>query len=331
MELALGAWSRAASERCGAASGTPRRLPVAPPRPTMPGYFTAAPIALCIVDRQRRFEAVNERMAELAGMPAGELAGRFAASLLADADTILSSCFAKADAGERLRDFTIAWQDRWLELSFSALAENGQVRALCVAAADITRRIRTERRLLRSHRRLLSIATRDHLTGLLNRRGLEMRLRQELRRAGAARSHVAVLLVDIDHFKLYNDHFGHPAGDRCLRVVSAALEQCGLGAAAAVARYGGEEFALVVPDTGPQAAAELADRCRRAITSLAVPHPATDRDRVTISVGGAVLDAGAVAGSISDHATELLRASDESLYRAKRSGRDCISVTSVAR
>ncbi|HET6523565.1 diguanylate cyclase [Sphingopyxis sp.] len=330
MELALGAWSRAASERCGAPTSTPRRLAAGPSRSALPGYFAMAPIALCIIDRQRRFEAVNERMAELAGVAAGQLAGRFAASLLADADTILSSCFAKADAGEQLRNFIIPWQDRWLELSFSVLAENGQVQALCVAAADITRRVHTERRLLRSHRRLLSIATRDHLTGLLNRRGLEMRLRQELRRAGAARSRVAVLLVDIDHFKLYNDHFGHPAGDRCLRVVSAALEQCGLGAAASVARYGGEEFALVVPDASPRAAAELADQCRRAVNSLAVPHPAADREKVTISVGVAVLDLGTVAGSVAAHAAELLRASDESLYRAKRSGRDRVSVASFA-
>ena len=330
MELALGSWARTASKRHGAGTGTSRQPPASSSGPQFPAYFAIAPIALCVIDRQRRFAAANERMAELAGCPADALAGRYAASLLADADTILSSCFAKADAGEQLRDFVVAWRGRRLQLSFSPLVEDGHVDGLCVAAADITRRVRTERRLQRSRRRLLSIAARDHLTGLLNRRGLEMRLRRELRRAGAASASVAVLLVDIDHFKLYNDRFGHPAGDKCLRAVSAALEECSRGTAA-VARYGGEEFALVLPDASPRTAGELADRCRQAVNSLAVPHPATDRGQVTISIGVALIEGNAIAGSIVNHAAELLRASDESLYRAKRLGRDRISIASVTR
>lgn len=219
---------------------------------------------------------------------------------------------------------------RQLQLSISPLVENGQIDGLCVAAADITRRVRTERRLQRSRRRLLSIAARDHLTGLLNRRGLAMGLHRELRCAGAKRASVAVLLIDIDHFKLYNDHFGHPAGDQCLRWVSAALDECS-GGTAFVARYGGEEFALVLPDASPRTALELAVRCRQAVNSLAVPHPATDRGQVSISIGVALLNGNAIDGSIASQATELLRVSDESLYRAKRLGRDRISIASVAR
>lgn len=328
MELALGSWARTASRRKRAGTGASRQPSAGAPGHRFAAYFAMAPIALCVIDRQRRFTVANEQMAELAGYSTGALAGRFAASLIADADTILSSCFAKADAGEQLRDLVVAWRGRQLQLSFSPLVEDGHVDGLCVAAADITRRVRIERRLQQSRRRLLSIAARDHLTGLLNRRGLEMRLRCELRRAGAESASVAVLLVDIDHFKHYNDRFGHPAGDKCLRAVSAALEECS-GGTAAVARYGGEEFALVLPDASPRTAVELADRCRQAVNSLAVPHPAADRGRVTISIGVALLKGNAVDGSIASHATELLRVSDESLYRAKRLGRDRISIASV--
>lgn len=330
MELALGSWARTASKRHGAGNGASRQPSAGASEPRIPSYFAMAPIALCVIDRQRRFTAANDRMAELAGCPAEALAGRFAASLLADADTILSSCFAKVDAGEQLRDFVVVWRGRQLQLSFSPLVEDGRVDGLCVAAADISRRVRTEKRLQRSRRRLLSIAARDHLTGLLNRRGLEMRLHRELRRAGTKRAGVAVLLIDIDHFKRYNDCFGHPAGDECLRAVSAALDECSGGAAAA-ARYGGEEFALVLPDASPRTAGELADRCRQAVNSLALSHPETDRGRVTISIGVALLEGNDVDGSIASYATELLRASDESLYLAKRLGRDRISIASVTR
>lgn len=330
MELALGAWSNAASRRRRPDFGAPQTPPVGQPTEVSSAYFGIAPVALCVIDRQRRFEAVNERMGELLETPAATLSGRFAASVLADADTLLSSIFAKADAGERLRDFEVAWRGRRLQLSFTALVRNARVGALCIAATDITRRVRTEELLLRSRRRLFAIATQDYLTGLLNRRGFETRLRRELRWARATGSRVAVLLVDIDHFKLYNDHFGHPAGDKCLRAVSAALEESSRGIAA-FARYGGEEFALVVSDASPKNAADLADRCRRSVSSLALPHPASALGHVTISVGVAVLDVCAVGGAVAAQAAELLRVSDESLYCAKQSGRDQVSASVACR
>lgn len=299
------------------------------PSPTEASHFARAPVALCVVNRQRRFEAVNMRMAALLGSQPESLVGRFAASAIADADTILSSCFAKADAGKPLADLDIAWEGRRFQLSFSALVENGRVSKLSVAAADISRRVQTEERLIKSRQRLLSLARQDHLTGLFNRRGLEMQLQRELRRASAARGRVALLLVDIDHFKLYNDSFGHSAGDECLRAVAGELNRCGQGVAA-VARYGGEEFALVVPDASSSVAAGLADRCRQAINELRLRHPAAERKQVTISIGVASLEVRGEAGAIGTHALELLRAADESLYRAKRLGRDRISVAAIA-
>ena len=122
---------------------------------------------------------------------------------------------------------------------------------------------------------------------------------------------------------------GDSAGDECLRAVAGELNRCGQGVAA-VARYGDEEFALVVPDASPSVAAGLADRCRQAINALRLQHSAAERKQVTISIGVASLEVRDGAGAIGTQAFELLRAADESLYRAKRLGRDRISVAAIA-
>lgn len=329
MELAL-------AERSALAGGQPKDVAstaegLAEPH-AAPGdaeHFAAAPIALCVIDRQRRFQAVNLRMAELVSSSPEQLAGRFVSSLLADADTVLSAYFAKADAGGALGDLEIAWDGQRFQLSFAPLMDGACVRGLSVAAANISRRVRAEGRLRASRRRLQTIARQDHLTGLLNRRGLRQSLHQILRRGAAAGEQVGVVLVDIDHFKIYNDTFGHPAGDECLKKVAAVLDRVATSEAA-VARYGGEEFALIV--RGNQIAATcLAERCRQAVSDMAVLHPAAERRRVTISAGVAVLDLRATEDPVAILAPELMRSADRALYRAKRLGRDCVAVAAVAR
>ena len=292
------------------------------------GLFMAAPVALCVIDRHRRFQAVNFRMAALASSSPEKLAGRFAASLLADADTVLSTCFAKADAGEALSDLEIEWRGERLQLSFAPLRDGGRVWGLSVAATNISRRVRAEKGLRLSRRRLQAVARQDHLTGLLNRRGLRQSLHETLRCGAAAGEQVAVMLADIDHFKIYNDTFGHPAGDQCLKRVAEALDRVGMGDVS-VARYGGEEFALIV--RGNQvAAARLAERCRQAVSDMAIPHPAAERGQVTISAGVAMLDLRANTDSVADLAAQLMRSADRALYRAKGLGRDCVAIASAA-
>ena len=290
--------------------------------------FATAPIALCVIDRRRRFETVNIRMAALLETQPAELEGRFAASLFTDADTILSAYFAKADAGELLGDLDIAWRGNRFQLSFTALVDDERVCGLSVAATNISRRVRAEESLRLSRRRLQRIARQDHLTGLLNRRGLRQSLHRMLREGRAVGKEVALLLIDIDHFKLYNDTFGHPAGDACLMKIAAALDRVGSGDAA-VARYGGEEFVLIA--NGDRiAAACLAERCRQAISELAISNPAAERGQVTVSVGVAVMDPDADEDSIAAQASILLRAADRALYRAKDRGRDCAAVAPAA-
>ena len=285
--------------------------------------FAAAPVALCVVDRQRRIQAANQRMAELVSSSPENLAGRFAASLLADSDTVLSAYLAKADAREALNDLEIEWRGERFQLSFAPLMVGEDVRGLSVAAVNISRRARAETCLRRSRRRLQIVARQDHLTGLLNRRGLRQSLHETLRRGAAAGEQVAVVLLDIDHFKIYNDTYGHPAGDRCLKRVAEALRRLGTDEIA-VARYGGEEFALVV--RGNQVATVgLAERCRQAVRDLALFHPATKDERVTISAGVAMLELRANKRPVADLASELMRSADRALYRAKGLGRDCVA------
>jgi diguanylate cyclase (GGDEF)-like protein len=156
---------------------------------------------------------------------------------------------------------------------------------------------------------LQKVASTDALTDVANRRTFEETLRREVGRSTRTREPVTLLMIDIDHFKVLNDTFGHPEGDRVLRSVAGALaSEC--REFDVVARYGGEEFAVVAPACGPDDARVLAERLRAAIAGL------DDGPSVTASVGVAIFPEGA------DDEAALLRSADRALYRAKRAGRN---------
>ncbi|MCP2322249.1 diguanylate cyclase (GGDEF)-like protein [Hamadaea flava] len=162
---------------------------------------------------------------------------------------------------------------------------------------------------------LLSIT--DPLTGVANRRRLEEVLTAEWNmgqdRSGAP---VVLAMIDIDHFKLYNDHYGHASGDRCLQRVAHQLTRAA-DTTDLVARYGGEEFAVVMPDTDIATGLRKAERIRNAVMELAEPHTLTAAEIVTVSIGIA-----AVTPAPDNTAEELIEMADVELYRAKRSGRN---------
>jgi diguanylate cyclase (GGDEF)-like protein len=162
----------------------------------------------------------------------------------------------------------------------------------------------------------------DGLTGIANRRHFDVSLERELRRAQRSKGELSLLLMDIDSFKAYNDHFGHQQGDACLIKVAQAFAAILQRPGDLAARYGGEEFAAVLPDTGPLQAQRLAESIRASIASLCIPHaPAALRPYVTMSIGVASFD--------QDRLTEvesLLGAADRALYTAKHAGRDCVMV-----
>ncbi|KAB2969809.1 diguanylate cyclase [Zoogloea sp.] len=157
----------------------------------------------------------------------------------------------------------------------------------------------------------------DGLTGLANRRCFDEALQGELSRACRARRPLALIMIDVDHFKQYNDHYGHLAGDDCLRRVAAVLEAGVHRPGDLSARYGGEEFAVIAASADAAGSAVLAERLRAGIEALAIPHAGAPAGVVTASFGVAVLvpDSNKVAD-------RLIGMADEALYRAKEEGRN---------
>ena len=190
-----------------------------------------------------------------------------------------------------------------------------------VVVSDITRLKRTELELLDATERLRQEATTDALTGLVNRRALDQRLEIEIARSLRANTAISVILLDIDHFKAYNDTYGHLAGDACLKAVSECLGQMFRRPADLVARYGGEEFLVVLPEVDSDGADSLANDYRDVLAALALPHEASSTGRITVSLGIASYTPGETERS----AAELIGRADEALYAAKTAGRDRVS------
>ena len=178
------------------------------------------------------------------------------------------------------------------------------------------------RELAAANAQLAELSRVDGLTGVANRRRLDEALDEELRRAARLRMPLSLLIVDVDHFKAYNDELGHPAGDLCLRRVAESMQGLHTRAGDLVARYGGEEFAVLLPGCGRDAARAAAERVREGVARLAVPHPGSGTSPVvTVSVGGATLLPGNGGG-----AAELMASADQALYRAKRGGRNGVEL-----
>ncbi len=190
----------------------------------------------------------------------------------------------------------------------------------------MTRRLREEkahvreanRALARANRELERLAQVDGLTGIPNRRSFDGALAREWRRAQRSGQPLALIMGDVDHFKLYNDSLGHPAGDECLRRVARALAGQPRRPADLAARYGGEEFAVLLPDTDQAGALHLAERILAITRGLSIPHPASSTGEVvTLSLGVGVL-----IPRPNHDAAALVRLADEALYEAKEGGRD---------
>jgi diguanylate cyclase (GGDEF)-like protein len=175
----------------------------------------------------------------------------------------------------------------------------------------------------RLNRELENIARRDALTGLANRRCFDETLVREWERSQRAARELALLFIDVDHFKRYNDTYGHSAGDACLAEVAGAIARS-LGRPADLAsRYGGEEFVVLLPDTDVAGAREVAERIREDVDALRLAHAASPTaDHVTVSIGlTACIPRTGLAQALVD-------AADSALYAAKHAGRHCI-VTAV--
>lgn len=188
--------------------------------------------------------------------------------------------------------------------------------------ATLRNRVRAHLMLKQQTDLLRLMAFRDGLTGVSNRRYFDDRYNVEWRRAQRAGAALSVIMIDVDHFKLYNDHYGHAEGDKCLRMVASVLDAQLNRPADMLARYGGEEFVCILPDTDSNGAKITAERMRMAVEQVALVHAASlTSSWVTISIGVATME-----GKVSeDVAAILVGKADEQLYIAKRTGRNRIS------
>ena len=195
--------------------------------------------------------------------------------------------------------------------------EDGE-RFCLIEIRDVSGAVGRERQLLEHAESLRARSYVDGLTGIANRRYFDVALERELRRAQRGGGALSLLLMDIDSFKAYNDHFGHLGGDACLATVARALAAMLKRPADVAARYGGEEFAAILPDTTLEQARVHADAIRAHVAALALEHaPKALKPVVTLSIGVASFEQAALAD-----AAALIEAADRALYAAKRAGRD---------
>jgi len=216
---------------------------------------------------------------------------------------------------------------RWRRITERRLTD-GRILSYSI---DVTELVRRERELQRvnaqldaSNARLEAITATDALTGIANRRLFDRRLAEESTRARRHGLPLALLMIDVDHFKRYNDRHGHQAGDDCLRRVAELLVGAvGRRPSDLVARYGGEEFVALLPHTGRDEALSLAERCLRQVETAGLPHGDSPvAPLVTLSIGLAVMEPD---GAVADPAS-LLRAADAALYQAKAGGRHRVAL-----
>lgn len=159
----------------------------------------------------------------------------------------------------------------------------------------------------------------DWLTGISNRRNFERMLAQEWNRAIRTGLPLGLIILDVDHFKRFNDRYGHQAGDGCLMALAHSLTRTARRAGELVARYGGEEFVVLLPNTTVVHALRVASQIQLGVWSLSLPHAGTAPGIVTCSLGVACLTVAELLTS-----DDLVRRADLALYRAKRSGRNCV-------
>ena len=199
---------------------------------------------------------------------------------------------------------------------------DGEQRFCLIEIRDVSGTVEREKRLLDHAESLRARSYVDGLTGIANRRYFDVALDRELLRAQRMKGELSLLLIDIDSFKAYNDHFGHQQGDTCLTTVAQALAAKLKRPADVAARYGGEEFAAVLPDTSLEQARLHANAIREHVAGLALPHaPAAHWPMVTLSIGVASFERERL-----HEVPALIEAADKALYAAKRGGRNRVMV-----
>jgi len=205
---------------------------------------------------------------------------------------------------------------QWMQLEVELLSSLATQLAIAIKQAELYQQLQA------ANLKLERLASLDELTQLANRRRFDQYLEMEWRRQAREQTPLSLILCDIDSFKSYNDTYGHPGGDECLRQVAGAIGNAVNRPADLVARYGGEEFAVILPNTTIQGAVKVAEHIQLKISALQLPHAGSQvSPYVTLSLGVASIVPASESG-----AEILIAAADQALYQAKRLGRDRIQL-----
>ncbi|QCT99077.1 sensor domain-containing diguanylate cyclase [Stutzerimonas degradans] len=240
-----------------------------------------------------------------------------------DREWVVNFCVAQSQSGlDHEADYRALTRDGryvWIRDVVHVLRNAaGEVEALVGFMFDISERKQTEQQLLQLQKQLEELSYQDGLTGVANRRMFDNRFQMEWSNAQRNSLPLSLILLDIDYFKQYNDHYGHVRGDDCLKSVGQALSGAAVRPRDLLARYGGEEFVLLLPETDAQAAAQVAERCRQLIRGQNIQHAHSQvAPLLTISLGVGTLIPGPF-----DQPQAFLERVDRLLYKAKHQGRN---------
>jgi diguanylate cyclase (GGDEF)-like protein/PAS domain S-box-containing protein len=279
------------------------------------------------LDLRRRY--VSPACRELFGLEPDDLLGATTGTMSHPEDTgciaealqsLLSGRVDRATVVSRRRHRDGRWI--WVDTRYRAVKDQqtGAMTGIVATVRDISQRKAVEDRLAEAYRRLEELARQDGLTNLANRRTFDDALAREHGRARRDNRNLSLVMIDVDGFKPFNDRYGHPAGDECLRRISRALAGAACRPGDLAARYGGEEFALLLPDTDEFAAAVIAERIRHAVMRMAIGHEGSELRVITVSAGVATTGRHALDGGPAG----LVQSADQALYRAKRAGRNTV-------
>jgi diguanylate cyclase (GGDEF)-like protein/PAS domain S-box-containing protein len=242
-----------------------------------------------------------------------------------DRDRVVQLCISQSQSGvDHEADYRALRPDGsyvWIRDVVHVMRKDGEIDSLVGFMFDITERKRQENELLRVQRELEILSYQDELTQIPNRRLFEMVFEREWESAHRGARPLSLILVDVDHFKAYNDRLGHQAGDACLRRVTELLSGAAQRPLDLVARYGGEEFVVLLPEANLESAKLVAERCRRVVQDAEIPHPHPELGaHVTVSLGVA-----SIIPRASDDSSAFVNEVDKLLYKAKRSGRNRVA------